>query len=356
MRSLTRAKRFYHDRSRTIRMKRRFSALLHESIGEAVKWSSLSEVQDITRAQASLIATLQTGPLAKGAPDHYAIRRLQSDTILRQIERDEPTQMGKILDLAARVASITPGDIAGFRLYLGIFWITNYNTIQHLRTVRSPYIALHMTCRPRIRRAEQSIESFLMIPPSVLTHLKLVGIGEEYTFDAATGTLGVPSSDAYEGLPAKVFSALLIITLACNPECVLKLDDDIRLADSRALVKLLDAAKDYGRAAQYGDLFRPSLPSGHDRGWHLGKCSDEALSNSVFEMPSPHAWASGDRGYILNRQALWRLAWSSVFYRRWLDHVLYEDVAIGEVADKTWIDKIDCGRQLGLAISRIAAY
>src|SRR4030095_1008268 len=230
MRSLIRAKRFYHDRIRTIRMKRRFSALLHESIGEAVKWSSLSEVQDIARAQATLISTLQTDPLVKGAPDHYAIRRLQSDRILKQIERNEP--MGTILDLAAKVASIHPGDhpgdITGFRLYLGVFWIMNYNTIQCLRNVRSPYIALHMTCWPRIRRAEQSIESFPMIPPSVLTHLKLVGTGEEYPFDAATGILGVPSSDAYEALPAKVFSALLIITLACNPECVLKLDDDMR--------------------------------------------------------------------------------------------------------------------------------
>jgi hypothetical protein len=73
-------------------------------------------------------------------------------------------------------------------------------------------------------------------------------------------------------------------------------------------------------------------------------------------MPSPHVWASGDRGYILNREALWRLAWSTVFYRRWLDTILYEDVAIGETADKTWIDKIDCGRELGSAISRIDAY
>ena len=338
-------------------MKRSFSAVLHQSIGEAVKWNSLSEVQDIARTQATLISNLQTGPLAKGAPDHYAIRRLQSKRILKHIESSEPThEMGSILDLAQKVASISPDAIDGFRLYLSLFWIMNYNTIQYLRSVRSPYIALHMTCWPRIKRAEQSIESFPMIPPSVLTHLKLVGTGEEYTFDAATGILGVPSSDAYEGLPAKVFSALLIITLACNPECVLKLDDDHRLADSRALVKLLDAAKDYGRPAQYGDLSHLSSPSHHHRAWHLGKCSDEALSNSIFEMPSPHTWASGDTGYILNRQALWRLAWSSVFYRRWLDHVLYEDVAIGEAADKTWIDKIDCGGQLDLAISRIAAY
>jgi hypothetical protein len=120
-------------------------------------------------------------------------------------------------------------------------------------------------------------------------------------------------------------------------------------------MRLLAAAKDCRRAAQYGNLFRPSIPSAHHRGWHLGKCTDETLSNSLFEMPIPHAWALGGRGYILNRQALWRVAWSAVFYRRWLDKILYEDVAVGEVADKTWIDKIDC-RLIDMAISRVDSY
>jgi Galactosyltransferase len=357
MRSLNRAKQFYNDRISTRRMRRRFSAMLHESLGEAVEWSSLSDVRDIARTHATLISNLQTGPLAKGAPDHYAIRRLQGEQILKHIESNEPAnEMGSILNLAQKVTSIAPENVTGFRLYLSIFWIVNYDTIQCLRSVRSPYIALHMTCWPRIARAQQSIESFSAIPSSVMRHLKLLGGSEKYTFDAATGILGVPSSDAYEGLPAKIFSALLIITLACNPECVLKLDDDNRLADGKALIKLLDTAKDCKQAAQYGNLIRPSSPSAHHRGWHIGKCSAEALSNSLFEMPIPHAWALGDRGYILNRQALWRLAWSSVFYRRWLDNLLgAEDVAVGEIADKTWIEKID-SRPIGLAISRVDDY
>jgi hypothetical protein len=45
MRSLTWAKRFYHDRVRTRRMNRRFSEVLRQSIGEAVPGSRAAHSQ-----------------------------------------------------------------------------------------------------------------------------------------------------------------------------------------------------------------------------------------------------------------------------------------------------------------------
>jgi hypothetical protein len=47
------------------------------------------------------------------------------------------------------------------------------------------------------------------------------------------------------------------------------------------------------------------------------------------------------------------MAWATLYYRQWLDTILYEDVAVGEVAEKTCIHKLHSPIN---AISAVTAY
>jgi hypothetical protein len=138
-------------------------------------------------------------------------------------------------------------------------------------------------------------------------------------------------------LPQKVFYGLALLTLACNPESVLKLDDDHRLKNVDELSRLLAYASNSPEPMQLGEVNRTPSPSAHHRAWHFDKCSNPQLNRQLLEMPAPVKWAAGSSGYILNRPALWRLLWASLYYRQWLDQILYEDIALAEVADKTGI-------------------
>jgi hypothetical protein len=167
--------------------------------------------------------------------------------------------------------------------------------------------------------------------------LKLIGNGERYAYDAANSLVSAHSKDSYECLPQKVFYGLALLTLACNPDCILKLDDDHRLKSSGELDRLLTFASNSGEPMQLGEVNRTPSPSAHHRAWHFGKCTDADLNQRLLEMPAPTKWAAGSSGYILNRPALWRILWASLYYRQWLDQVLYEDISLAEVASKTGI-------------------
>jgi len=210
-----------------------------------------------------------------------------------------------------------------------------------------------MTCMPRIGRAEKSVESF---PPNVCgtTHLKLVGTGVEYSYERSAALLGVPARDSYECLPQKVFDAMSMLVLAHNPSVLLKLDDDHRLANADELEQLLTYAADSSEPVQLGEVNRTPSPSAHHRGWHFGKCANPELNDRIVEMPAPSKWAAGSSGYIVNRAAMWRILWATLYYRQWLAEILYEDIALAEVATKTGIRIVNV--RMNRAITAVTDY
>ncbi len=327
------------------RRERDFSLHLTETVGAAVRWRTSHEVLQTAR---EIIRRLQSAPEPaprKGSPSIVSIRAADVALLANRLSAPLALDEGA-LRAAMRIASLEPASAEAFTLYLAILWLANERTIAEVRGVCTDRIVLHMTCASRIARAERSIESF---GTAALTHLKLIGTGEHYTFDAEHRLLGVPSRDTYECLPQKVFQALALLTLACDPACVLKLDDDHRLADATEADRLLDYAARTTDAVQLGEVNRTPLPSAHHRAWHFGKCGRAPIGAQVLEMPTPVKWAAGSAGYVLNRAALWRVLWSSLYYARWLDEIVYEDIALAEVATKTGIRivKTDMRRAIG---------
>jgi hypothetical protein len=318
------------------RLARAFEQHLAASIGTAVQWHAADEPLSLA---SDIIARLQRcpePPPRKGSPSIVGIRAHDVTTLARSLSARAPFGAAE-LAAAARIASLEPANLDAFKLYLAALWLSNAQTIARLRATCTENIALHMTCAPRLARADRSIDSFRSPGSLQLTHVKLIGIGAEYEFDSRSAVLGVPSSDAYQSLPQKVFQGLALLTLACNPRCVLKLDDDHRLADAGELGRILKFASRTNEALQLGEVNRVPLPSAHHRAWHFGKCGDAPIGSQVLAMPTPLEWAAGSAGYVLNRAALWRVLWSSLYYARWLDEIVYEDIALAEAATKTGI-------------------
>jgi hypothetical protein len=332
----------------TRKRQRRFELHLRATIGAAVAWRTPEEPLRVARESVQQLLAIPAPPARKGSPSIPALRapdlRTLHDALTLGVDRLDTTHLAA----AARAASMDPADAMALRLYLAIWWLLNHEAIADLRAGTGEHIALHLTCAPRISRAERSIESFDAKPP-FLTHVKLIGGGERLAYDRATNVLVVPSGDGYECLPQKMFHALAALTLARHPSCVLKLDDDHRLADAGALESLLQAASRAREALQFGEVNRTPLPSAHHRAWHLGKCGDAPVGSRPLEMPTPLKWATGSAGYVLNRAALWRVLWGSLYYARWLEEIVYEDVALAEVATKTGIRivKTDMRRAIG---------
>ena len=340
------------ERAKNQRRDEAFSKHLERSIGEAVRWQSRAAALQCARAQVSALTLIADQPPRKGSPSKVRIRTNDLQ-VLRDVLDAGDAIDASTLRAAERVASIDPEDVSAFKLYLAVFWLVHAELIGSLRSTSRDRIVLHMSCVPRLDRADRSIDSF-GTSASSLDHLKLVGTGRQYTFDTATQVLGVPAGDSYECLPQKVFQALAFLTLAHNPSVLVKLDDDHRLANGNELEKLLSFAAASREPMQLGEVNRTASPSAHHRGWHFGKCARSELNEQILEMPAPVKWAAGSAGYIVNRGALWRILWSSLYYRQWLETILYEDIALAEVATKTGIRIVQV--RMNRAIGAVAEY
>jgi hypothetical protein len=337
----------FFEKAKDRRRDRAFATYLSASVGEAVRWRTREDALACARQQLALLQAVADTAPRKGSPSKVKIRapdlRLLSDIASTNTPLDEHA-----LRAAERVASIDPAELSAFKLYLAVLWLVNAATIDSLRSIARDRIVLHMSCEPRIARAERSIESF-PVGSARATHLKLIGTGKHCTFDPVTGLLSVMARDSYECLPQKVFQGLSLLTLAHDPSAIAKLDDDHRLIDGNELDKLLTYATTSSEALQLGEVNRTTSPSAHHRGWHFGKCTSSELNERILEMPTPMKWAAGSAGYILNRGALWRVLWASLYYRQWLEEILYEDIALAEVATKTGIRivQVSMGRAIG---------
>jgi hypothetical protein len=341
------------ERSKDRQRARAFATYLHETLGVAVGWQSRSTVVAHAREQLARLQAIPAPAPRKGSPSKVAIRAPDLALIAAHLDQERPIDE-EALSAAARVASVDPEERTAFGLYLAILWLNNESVVQALRTATRKRIVLHMTCVPRLLRADLSIQSFAGDEALAATHLKLVGNDERYAFDATNSLVSAHSKDSYECLPQKVFYGLALLTLACNPECILKLDDDHRLKATAELDRLLTFASSSSEPMQLGEVNWTSSPSAHHRAWHFEKCANASLNHQLLEMPAPTKWAAGSSGYILNRPALWRILWASLYYRQWLDQILYEDIALAEVASKTGIRIVHV--PLSRAIGAVSEY
>lgn len=273
----------------------------------------------------------------KGEPDILGFKKDCAERMLTGlVDGVPPSSEMSLLKAAANMASVAPDDWQAYEAYLLAFWLVNHQTILALRNfTTSPYIVLHMTCVSRLDRAKESQASFdEQDTSSQLCHIHLVGNGRCYAFDPETGVLEVPAADSYEHLPSKVFAAYAMLALCFENAVVLKVDDDHRLQSLSALLGRMASISSRKKPTQEGTLYEMSIPSGHLRGWHFGKCQDMELNSTPIAFPAPPAWVTGEHGYLLNAKALIFCAWASLFYSSWLASIAYEDIALGDVFDR----------------------
>jgi hypothetical protein len=342
----------FFERAKDRRRDTEFSRHLDATVGQAVRWQRSEEAIACASAEVAALQAIVEPPARKGSPSKVGIRAPQLQLIAETL-RANAAIGSRELAATERIASIDPADPRAFRLYLAIAWLANVQLLQAMRTTSRDRIVVHMTCAPRLARAALSIASFPANAGGAL-HLKLVGNGSQHMFDASDALLSVAAPDSYECLPQKVFQGLSLLTLACNPSAIVKLDDDHRLKESSELDRLLAFAASSSEAMQLGDINRTPSPSAHHRGWHFEKCARAELNDRILEMPAPVKWAAGSAGYVLNRPALWRILWASLYYRQWLEQILYEDIALAEVATKTGIRLVHV--EMSRAIGAVSEY
>ncbi len=341
------------DAARALLKQRRFDRMLERTVGRASTW--VSEEAVLAEAHRGLRAVIDAPPLPlrKGAPDLVSIKAAEARRLallLPALHEDASLAMY----LAETIAAVDPRDEAAFELYLAVFWLAHQPTILALKALRATNIALHMSCRPRLARAQESVSSFDAIPEASLLHIRLVGNGQDCAYRFAEGVLEVPAGDSYDQLPMKMVRAFAMLAIACDPRCVVKLDDDHRIGDAAALMRLIERSGRSRRALQTGHLYFTPHPSGHNRGWHYGKCPDHAGNHRPLTYPTPMSWASGEYGYLLNAAALRRFPWAALYYRDWLGDILYEDIAVGEIGARLGIQMQHA--PLERAVSALQAY
>jgi Galactosyltransferase len=276
--------------------------------------------------------------LRKGAPDLLGMKKCWGDELRARASGGAVDDHA--LQIAEKMAAVDPRDELARLIWLHAFVLRHSHVIDALMPLCGTHVALHMSCVPRLDRAQASVDSFADSGMGHLRHLCLVGHAMPYELDATSALLKVPAQDTYEHLPSKVVDAYAL--LACVPglQAVIKMDDDHRLANAGALQGLLNQATREKGAVQFGHVYHTPFPAAHSHGWHLGKCKDPMFAEAPFGFPAPLSWATGEFGYVLNRPALLRMLWARLYYRRWLSLVMYEDIALGEIADKLGIRKI----------------
>lgn len=287
---------------------------------------------------AQVLMARPTQVLSKGEPDLAGMKRRLAEELRDMVIHAEV--LPQALEIAESLAAVDPCDAVARAVWLHAFVLCHAEAIEALSRLSAPCVALHMSCTPRLERARASSSSFSAIAPDVLRHVHLVGHGQPYAVNEDEALLKVPAQDTYEHLPSKVVDAYAL--LACVPavQAVFKMDDDHRQGDPVALESLLRRVARCRHALQIGHVYHTPYPAAHSHGWHLGKCKDPAFSKVPFGFPAPLSWVTGEFGYVLNRPALLKMLWARVYYRRWLQLVVYEDVALGEIAEKLNIYKI----------------
>jgi len=271
-------------------------------------------------------------PPVKGHPDVNGVKREFGQQVQRHLASGGAVHA---LRAAHRMAAMDMRDPLTFRFYVGLLSLANAATLAQLRAVLSRNVVMHLSCAPRVARAQESVQSFVPAEAYGVSQIIIVGSASAdcFAYDAASRVLTVPAADTYEQLPAKMIAALLCFALAGHVEAVLKVDDDHRLNELPELLRALRRVQSrvpvqMGRRTNIGVLGH------HVRVWHFGKTADPALSDLPFSLPGTTRWLNGANGYFLNQQALRLLLWSHVYFSEYIRIGLYEDITISDLLER----------------------
>lgn len=274
------------------------------------------------------------GNLRKGAPDMVAIQGGKAKDMLGLLPLlAQSEQRAQLVILARWLAAVDPRDEDAFQAFCLAVLLANAEVLAALHAHLGPYVVLHMSCVPRLDRAEKSSQSFSSVRDARVAQVTVVGGGADhalYQFDKTSGLLTVPAGDGYDQLAAKVVSAYFILALVPTVQCVLKVDDDHRLGSESALVRSFERFARQSRAGQWGKLYHNAYYGGHNRGWHLGKCGTAAVNSQPYGYQGVLCWATGEEGYFINRGSLNRVIWTYAYFQQAIDHGLYEDVVMSD--------------------------
>jgi len=273
-----------------------------------------------------------SSPAIKGHPDTAAIRRMFAVETKRALET---RSISEAVKAARSLAAMEMRDGETFGVYIKLVALANAEALQRLGEYLSRYVVLHITCWPRVNRAKVSATSFAEAQALGVSQLTVVGSAEKelFDFDARTGILTVPECDSYEQLPAKVVSAMFLLALAGSVEAVLKVDDDHRLVNAKQLVDTFGTLPRKCPALS-GHVIDIGTLGANARTWHFGKTRDPALARTPYTLPGTTKYVEGGKGYFINSQGLKLLAWSYVYFERYLATSLAEDVTVSDLIER----------------------
>ena len=298
-------------------------------------WSPLGAAAELSEVQAALERITRSAsapPPVKGHPDVNAIKREFGRQVAEDLARGGPQQA---LQSAHRMASMDMRDASLFQLYVSLVGLANAATFAKLREVLSPHVILHLSCGPRVARAQESCHSFMPAERHGVTQIIVVGSAEASCFSYApeTRVLTVPAADSYEQLPAKVVAAMYCLALTGRVQAVLKVDDDHRLNQLDELQRAFQRVQS-STPVQMGRRTNIGVLGQHVRVWHFGKSADPILNDRPFTLPGTTRWLNGASGYFLNQQALRLLLWSHVYFAEYIRIGLYEDITISDLLER----------------------
>jgi hypothetical protein len=288
----------------------------------------------LTRTLTGIVQRPPAGALRKGAPDMVAIQRGKAQEMLSLLPQlGQPEQRSQLLTTARWLAAVDPRDEDTFQAFGLAFVLANAEVLAAMQAYLRPYVVLHMSCRPRLDRAQKSTQSFNVVNDPRVAQITVVGGGTDsalYQFDTQSGVLTVPAGDSYDQLAAKVVSAYFILAMVPTVQCVLKVDDDHRLGSAQALLSAFKRFAGQTRAGQWGKLYHNGFYGGHNRGWHLGKCGTAPINSQPYTYHGVLRWATGEEGYFINRGSLNRMIWTYAYFQQAVDNGLYEDVVMSD--------------------------
>ena len=147
-------------------------------------------------------------------------------------------------------------------------------------------------------------------------------------YDDVSKIVELPCSDCYEDLPEKVAWTCLLVNLIGNRLTMIKCDDDIEFINMEEIQKIIDKMgkqlKDVG-----GVKIEVNSPLQVDRMWHIGK--SKKMNRCTYQGLGLSKWISGGAGYILNKNAIERIAEYSLHTFDFIESELYEDLTISKI-------------------------
>lgn len=150
--------------------------------------------------------------------------------------------------------------------------------------------------------------------------------GDDTPSIAHVRAVQVAAPDCHEAVPRKVAAAFAWVRENIGSNVgVLKVSDDVVLADERQLAVGLQRLADEGGYA--------GLPVGgleHDRCLHWGRCLDQELNRRAYGRPVLRPWAAG-AAYYLGPRALDKVVLALIRFPGLFEGEYYEDKLIGDV-------------------------